>query len=101
MGASGHGIRDVQVLALQGKQSQALVRLQRAFEEGFRGVRNFDNWSLAEDPYLVSIRDTPEFRDVTAGIAAANTLMKARLEDAIATDDLDSLRDLTRRNGRQ
>ena len=101
MGASGHGIRDVQVLALQGKQSQALARLQRAFEEGFRGVRNFDNWSLAEDPYLVSIRDTPEFRDVTAGIAAANTLMKARLEDAIATDDLESLRDLTRRNGRQ
>ena len=101
MGASGHGIRDVQVLALQGKQSQALARLQRAFEEGFRGVRNFDNWSLAEDPYLVSIRDTPEFGDVTAGIAAANTLMKARLEDAIATDDLDSLRDLTRRNGRQ
>jgi TolB-like protein/Tfp pilus assembly protein PilF len=101
MGASGHGIRDVQVLALQGKQSQALARLQRAFEEGFRGVRNFDNWSLAEDPYLVSIRDTPEFRDVTAGIAAANTLMKARLEDAIATDDLESLRDLTRRNDRQ
>lgn len=97
LGASGHGIRDVQVLALQGKQSLALARLQQAFDEGFRGLRNFDNWSLAEDPYLVSIRDTPEFRDVMAGIDAAKTQMKARLDDAIATDDLESLRDLTRR----
>ncbi|MFK8016344.1 MAG: hypothetical protein AB8G17_13000 [Gammaproteobacteria bacterium] len=96
LGTAGHGIRDVQVLALQGKQSLALARLQQAFDEGFRGVRNFDNWTLAQDPYLVSIRDTPAFRDVTAQIATANAQMKARLNDAIAADDLESLLDASR-----
>jgi len=62
-------------------------------------VRNFDNWTLAQDPYLASLRDQPAFRDVTARIDAANAVMKTRLDEAIATGDLASLLEGSRRDG--
>jgi len=38
IGLAGHGIRDVQILALQGKTFQALAVLREAIDEGFRGT---------------------------------------------------------------
>ena len=36
MGIAGHGIRDVQILALQGKSFEALAALREAIDEGFQ-----------------------------------------------------------------
>lgn len=98
LGVSGHGIRDVQVLALQGKTEEALVRLRQAFDEGFRGSWGYNYWSLGEDPYLESIRDTDEFRAIEADIQSAVEVMQRRVEVALTNGDIETIRLSTARN---
>ncbi|MEH6637522.1 MAG: hypothetical protein V7700_18535, partial [Halioglobus sp.] len=47
LGVAGHGIRDVQILALQGKPLDALAALRIAIDEGFRGTVASNGWPLA------------------------------------------------------
>ena len=56
MGLAGHGIRDVQILALQGKSFEALTALRESIDEGFRGTVPSNGWPMSLDPYLESIR---------------------------------------------
>ena len=91
LGTGGHGNRDVQILALQGRPDEALARLRQAFDEGFRGSRAYDNWSLSQDPYLESIRDTDEYRSIEADIAAAIDIMKRRVNAARANNDFEPI----------
>ncbi len=98
LGAAGHGCRDVQVLALQGKTEDALARLRQAFEEGFRGPGRNNNWSLDEDPYLESIRETDEFRSIQADIQAAVDVMWRRVQAALRNSDIETIRLSTRRD---
>ncbi|MDH3806769.1 MAG: tetratricopeptide repeat protein, partial [Gammaproteobacteria bacterium] len=62
IGLAGHGIRDVQILALQGKTLEALAALRDAIDEGFRGTVASNGWPLAIDPYLNSLRGQPGFQ---------------------------------------
>jgi TolB-like protein len=95
IGMRGHGIRDVQILALQGKSFEALTAMREAIDEGFRGTVLTNGWRLTLDPYLASLRDKPEFQAMVNEIDDAVAVMQNRVARAEATGDWDALRALT------
>jgi TolB-like protein/Tfp pilus assembly protein PilF len=92
LGMAGYGIRDVQILSLQGRKSEALDLLQQAVDEGFRGSLFFDGWRIEEDPYLVSIRDDPKFESMHSQIRKFNDEMLENVRRAEQFDTWDELR---------
>ena len=92
LGMAGYGVRDVQILSLQGKTAEALDYLQQAIDEGFRGSLFFDGWWLEEDPYLVSIRDDPKFELMHSQIREFNDEMLENVRKAELFDTWDELR---------
>ena len=94
VGIAGHGIRDVQILSLQGKSFEALSALREAIDAGFRGSTFASGWPLAVDPYVESIRDKPEFRAMAREIGDAVMLMQDRVAEAEASGNWDSLRSM-------
>ena len=93
-GLAGHGIRDVQILALQGKAFEALTAMREAIDEGFRGTVSSNGWPLALDPYLDSIRDRAEFQVMAGELDDAVAVMRERVAQAEATGNWDELRAL-------
>ena len=96
IGLAGHGIRDVQILALQGKSFEALAGLRDAIGEGFRGTVYTNGWLMSIDPYLDSIRNRPEFKAMASEIDDAVMLMQERVvqaEDSGNWADLRALAD--------
>ncbi|MBT8444394.1 MAG: tetratricopeptide repeat protein [Gammaproteobacteria bacterium] len=91
LGIVGAGIRDVQILTLQGETDAALAVLREAVDEGFRSSLPFDGWTLELDPYLEAIRDHPEFLAIIAEIDAVLAIMGARVVQAEASGDWDEL----------
>ena len=63
----GFWVADVQVLALQGKNQEAIAALQQAADDGWRSLWWY---YLQYDPNLNSIRGEPEFQIVVAEIQA-------------------------------
>ncbi len=94
VGLAGHGIRDVQILALQGKTSQALAAFRDAIDEGFRGTVASNGWPLAIDPYLDSLRDQPAFLAMVAELDGKVTQMQERLAEVEQSGNWDELRTL-------
>ena len=94
VGSAGHGIRDVQILALQGKSFEALTAMREAIDEGFRGTVATNGWPMSIDPYLESIRDRPEFQAMAGEIDDAVAVMQERVAQAEASRDWDALRAL-------
>jgi TolB-like protein len=82
MGLAGHGIRDVHILALQGKSFEALTALREAIDAGFRGTVATNAWPLAIDPYLDSIRDRLEFQAMVNELDGAIAVMQERVAQA-------------------
>jgi tetratricopeptide (TPR) repeat protein len=95
MGMAGHGIRDVQILALQGKTPEALAALRGAIDEGFRGTAASNGWPMAIDPYLASLRGQPGFQAMVGELDDAVTAMQQRVSQAEQTGNWDELRALT------
>ena len=75
VGFSGYGIRDVQILALQGYTSTALDRLEDAIAEGFVSVMPFDVWTVDADPLIASLRSEPRFLDIRRVVEARIDVM--------------------------
>ncbi|MCP4300982.1 MAG: tetratricopeptide repeat protein [Gammaproteobacteria bacterium] len=94
IGLVGHGIRDVQILALQGKTIEALGTLREAIDEGFRGTVASNGWPLAVDPYLDSLRGQPGFQAMVSELNDAVTKMQQRVVLAEQSDNWDELRAL-------
>jgi len=92
LGMAGYGVRDVQILSLQGRTAEALDYLQQAIDEGFRGSLFFDGWRLEEDPYLVSIRDDAKFELMQSQIREFNDEMLENVRKAELFDTWDELR---------
>jgi len=92
LGMAGYGVRDVQIMSLQGRTAEALDFLQQAIDEGFRGSLFFDGWRLEEDPYLVSIRDDPKFELMHSRIRVSNDEMLENVRKAELFDTWDELR---------
>ena len=95
MGQAGHGIRDVQILALQGKSFEALTALRESIDEGFRGTVPSNGWPMSLDPYLESIRGKPEFHAMATVIGDAVAVMWQRANQAEESGNWDALRALT------
>jgi TolB-like protein/Tfp pilus assembly protein PilF len=94
IGLAGHGIRDVQILALQGKTSEALAAFRDAIDEGFRGTVASNGWPLAIDPYLDSLRDQPAFQAMVGELDDAVTKMHQRVSESERSGNWDELRAL-------
>ena len=50
LGYAGHGIRDVQILSMQGRPNAAMEALIEAVDEGFVSSQAFDVWSFDAVP---------------------------------------------------
>ena len=94
MGLVGHGIRDVQILALQRKTFEAIAALRDAIDEGFRGTVASNGWPLSIDPYLDSIRNEPEFQEMVRELDDAIAEMHQRVLEAEQTGNWGELRGL-------
>lgn len=92
VGFAGHGIRDVQILALQGRIPAALDRLSEAIDEGFNSEIAFDHWSVDEDPILAPLRDEPRFDQLRAAMAARIDVLRASVMEAETNDTWSELR---------
>ncbi len=94
IGLAGHGIRDVQILALQGRSFEALAAFREAIDEGFRGTVASDVWPLSLDPYLDSLRDQPAFQAMVGELDDAVAEMQQRVSEAEQSGNWDELRAL-------
>ncbi len=94
IGLTGHGIRDVQILALQGNTSAALAALRDAIDEGFRGTVMSNGWPMAVDPYLESLRGQPGFEAMVEELDGAVEQMRQRVAESEASGNWDALRSL-------
>jgi tetratricopeptide (TPR) repeat protein len=94
IGLTGHGIRDVQILALQGKTIEALGALRDAIDEGFRGTVASNGWPMAVDPYLDSLRGQPGFEAMVQELDDAVSKMHQRVLQSEQSGNWDELRAL-------
>ena len=95
IGMAGHGIRDVQILALQGKTFEALAALRGAIDEGFRGTVFSNGWPMAIDPYLESLRGQPGFQAMVGELDDAIAEMQQHVSQVEQSGNWDELRALT------
>ena len=94
VGLSGHGIRDVQILAIQGKTGEAMAALRDAIDEGFRGTVVSNGWPMALDPYLNSLRGQPGFEAMVSELDDDVAQMRQRVAQAEQSGNWDELRSL-------
>jgi len=94
IGLSGHGIRDVQILAAQGRKQEALATLRDAIDEGFRGTVASNGWPMAVDPYLDSLRGQPGFEVMVQELNEAVEKMHQRVLESEQNGNWDALREL-------
>ena len=94
IGLTGHGIRDVQILAAQGRTQEALATLRDAIDEGFRGTVVSNGWPMAVDPYLDSLRGQPGFEAMVQELDDAIAKMHQRVLDSEQSGNWDALKAL-------
>ena len=87
LGFAGHGILDVEILALLGERQFALNALEAAVREGFVGLQLFDFWSLEENPLLDTLRDNPRYTAIADDIAERQRVLRESVKAAEANDD--------------
>ena len=91
LGMGGHGIRDVQVLTMQGRPDAAIEALTEAVEEGFVSSISFDPWVIDEDPIIEPLRDDPRFEVLRKRMYQKIELMRKNVDEARASDDWSAL----------
>ena len=97
-GYSGYGIRDVQILTLQGRTSVALDNLRDAIDEGFVSQMPFDFWTIDVDPLLAPLLSEPRFIEMRAEVQAHIDTMRQTVEAARAANDWSELRSRASQN---
>ncbi len=75
---SGHWVSDVQILALKGRNQEALGVLEQAVDEGWRSLWWY---YLLRDPNLDSIRDETEFQRIVALVEADMSAQMQRVRE--------------------
>jgi TolB-like protein/Tfp pilus assembly protein PilF len=95
-GLWGHGVKDVQILALQGRTEAALDALRDALDEGFVALEPFELWSIDEDPLLDTLRSNPRYEIMRLELEERMESLRENIEHARETDDWQSLRDRAR-----
>jgi len=95
VGLYGHGIRDVQIFALQGRTVEALGAFRDAIDEGFRGTVISSGWPLSLDPYLDSLRGQPGFEAMVGQLEEAIARMQQNVAEAEQSGNWNTLRAMT------
>ncbi len=91
LGMAGHGIRDVQLLTLQGRRNEAIEALAQAVAEGFVSSRAFDAWSFDEDPIIEPLRSDARFNELRQRMHERLEEMRQNVEDARSSGDWSAL----------
>ena len=92
VGWFGQGIQEVRILALLGRKEDALSLLRELIDDGFREAVLSDLWSLADDPFLVILRDDQRFEVMLDEVNRSLAEMYERVLQAERTGDWESLR---------
>ncbi|HNP37580.1 MAG TPA: hypothetical protein PKK10_17165 [Woeseiaceae bacterium] len=95
VGLGGYGIRNVQILELQGYRDRALAALQAAIDEGFVSEFAFDYWEIDENPILANLRNDPRYTPMQQQIQQRLEHMRQKLDAAVSSGDWQLLRDQT------
>ncbi len=96
LGLVGYGISDVEFYAIMGDKGTALAKLREAVDAGWRGSRFFWLHPLADNPFLEPLRGEAEFQAIVAEIEADLARQRARVDEAAASGDWQSLLALAR-----
>jgi len=90
-GAAGSGIRDVQILAVQGRKEAALDALREAIDAGFVSLMVYDFWTLDQDVLLDNLRDDPRFEAMRLELHEAIDQMRENVREADESGDWNEL----------
>ena len=96
VGISGHGIKDVEILALMGRKAAALDALRDAIDAGFVSLQSFDVWGIDGDPLIDSIRGDPRYESMRAELGQKLDHLRRNVEMADATGNWQPLLDKVR-----
>ncbi len=91
LGMAGNGIRDVQILTMQGRENAAIEALTQAVDEGFVSSNPFDGWPFDSDPIIEPLRRDPRFEVLRQRINDKLEEMRLNVEEAEATGDWSEL----------
>ena len=90
-GMAGYGIRDVQVLTLQGREGAALDALAEAVDGGFVSSQSFDGWPFDADPIIEPLRSDPRFEVLQQRVDEKLEKMRRNVEAAKTSGDWSAL----------
>ncbi len=96
VGISGHGIKDVEILALMGRTAAALDALRDAIDAGFVSLQCFDFWGLDRNPLVDSLRGDPRYQSMRAELGQKLDHLRRNVEHADATGNWQPLLDKIR-----
>ena len=91
LGLAGHGIKDVQILALQGRPNAAIEALTEAVDEGFVSSQRFDVWTFDDDPIIAPLRSDPRFEVLRRRMHDSIERMRRNVEEAESNGDWSTL----------
>jgi TolB-like protein/tetratricopeptide (TPR) repeat protein len=92
LGMGGHGIRDVQILTMQGRPDAAIEALAEAVEEGFVSSASFDVWEFDINPIIEPLRSDPRFDVIRERMYERIEEMRRNVDEAKTTGDWEPLR---------
>ena len=90
-GAGGRGIRDVEILAVQGRKDAALDALREAIDAGFVSLMVYDYWTLDQDVLLDNLRDDPRFEAMRLELHEVIDQMRENVRQADESGDWNEL----------
>ena len=91
IGLGGHGISDVQILVLRGRNAAALDALRDAIDEGFVSLMSHSIWTLDQDPIIEALRDDRRFEAMRLELEKKIDVMRDNVERADETGDWSEL----------
>ena len=91
IGIGGHGISDVNILALRGRNDAALNALRDAIDEGFVSLMSYDMWTLDQNPLIDALRDDERFKTMKLELDEKIEVMRDNVDRADEADDWSEL----------
>jgi TolB-like protein/Tfp pilus assembly protein PilF len=91
IGIGGHGISDVEILVLQGRNDAALDALRDAIDEGFVSLMSYEMWTLDQNLIIDALRDDARFKAMKLELDRKIEVMRENVEHAEEAGDWSEL----------